>query len=448
MESRARIIAREPLLIRSAALPTKEQELKKTKRLALYFLAFAALTFITTLFLPAERWWVGLIRAISEAAMVGALADWFAVVALFKRVPIPIVSAHTEIIPKNKDKIADNLAVFVRDKFLDVNSLVALIQKHDPAQKAADWLRSPDNSKKMGDYLVRVTAGMLDFIEDRAVQSFMTKAMHAMLDKIDLSVSAGMLLEVLTKNNRHQTLLNEGINQFASLLGEEETQVFIAEGIVNWIKEEHPLAEKIIPSGWVGRTGADIAVKAASRLLNQVNDDPNHPLRSKFDGYTKDFIARLKTDPDFFEKAEAIKHYLKNDETFNAYMGELWRDLKDWLKRDCVDEHSALHQKISDAGQWLGKTLADDVSLRQSLNHHMEDAATKMAPDFASFLTTHIRDTVKGWDSKEMSHQVELNIGKDLQYIRINGTIVGGCIGCMLYLIAHAQDIVSFILAP
>ncbi|MGV8836974.1 DUF445 domain-containing protein [Cellvibrio sp.] len=424
---------------------TKEIELQKSKRLAMYFLAFAAFTFIITLFLPAERWWVGLMRAISEAAMVGALADWFAVVALFKRVPIPMVSAHTEIIPKNKDKIADNLALFVREKFLDVESIVALIQKHDPAQKAADWLCAADNTKKLGNYLVKITAGMLDFIEDAAVQKFMTKAIHAMLDKIDLSQSAGMLLDVMTKNNRHQALLNEGINQFASILAEDETQTFIAEGIVDWLKDEHPVAEKIMPSGWVGRTGADIAIKAASRLLNEINENPDHQLRIKFDGYTNDFIARLKTDPEFFEKAEEIKRYLKNDETFNTYMGELWCDLKDWLKRDCADENSVLHQKISAAGQWLGETLAHDANLRQSLNQHMEDAAKKMAPDFAQFLTTHIRDTVKGWDSKEMSRQIELNIGKDLQYIRINGTIVGGCIGCLLYLISHAQELFQFL---
>lgn len=424
---------------------TKELELKKSKRLAVYFLVFAALTFLTTLFLPADLWWVGLIRAISEAAMVGALADWFAVVALFKRVPIPIVSAHTEIIPKNKDKIAENLALFVREKFLDVDSIVALIQKHDPAQKTADWLCEANNTKKLGTYLVKITAGMLDFIEDAAVQKFMTKAIHAMLDKTDLSTSAGMLLEVMTKNNRHQALLNEGINQFALILREEDTQAFIAEGIVEWLKEEHPVAEKIMPSGWVGKAGAEIAIKAASRLLNDVNDNQEHPLRLNFDRYTKEFIEKLKTDPDFFEKAEEIKRYLKNDEMFNTYMGALWRDIKDWLKRDCADENSVLHQKIANAGQWLGKTLAEDTSLRLSLNQHMEDAAKKMAPDFAQFLTAHIRDTVKGWDSKEMSHQIELNIGRDLQYIRINGTIVGGCIGCLLYLISHAQDIFRFL---
>ncbi|EIK44262.1 protein of unknown function DUF445 [Cellvibrio sp. BR] len=424
---------------------TKEIELKKSKRLAVYFLGFAAFTFITTLFLPVDRWWVGLMRAISEAAMVGALADWFAVVALFKRVPIPIISAHTEIIPKNKNKIAENLALFVREKFLDPDSIVALIQKHDPAQKAADWLCAADNTKKLGAYLVKLTAGMIDFIEDAAVQKFMTKAIHAMLDKMDLSTSAGMLLEVMTKNNRHQALLNEGINQFALILREEDTQAFIAEGIIEWLKEEHPIAEKIVPSAWVGKAGAEIAIKAASRLLNEVNDNQEHPLRLNFDRYTQEFIQKLKTDPEFFAKAEEIKHYLKNDETFNTYMGALWRDLKDWIKRDCADKNSVLHAKISETGQWLGKTLAEDASLRQSLNLHMEDAAKKMAPDFAQFLTVHIRDTVKSWDSKEMSHQIELNIGKDLQYIRINGTIVGGCIGCLLYLIVHAQEIFQFV---
>lgn len=117
----------------------KKYELLKAKRLALSLLVLAALIFSSTLFLPRGVWWVDLLRAISEAAMVGALADWFAVVALFKKVPIPFISAHTEIIPKNKEKIANNLAIFVREKFLDVDSIVRLIQKQDPAQKISDW---------------------------------------------------------------------------------------------------------------------------------------------------------------------------------------------------------------------------------------------------------------------------------------------------------------------
>jgi uncharacterized membrane-anchored protein YjiN (DUF445 family) len=328
----------------------------------------------------------------------------------------------------------------VRDKFLDPDSIVQLIKKHDPAHKTAQWLSAAENSRRLGTHLVKFTAGAVDFIEDAAIQRLIMKAIHNALDKIDLSQSAGMILEVMTKNNRHQALLDEGINQIATLLGAETTQAIIADGIVEWLKDEHPVAEKIMPSSWLGKTGADVAVKAASRLLDDINKNPEHPLRLSFDDYTQDFIARLKHDPTFFAKAEEIKSYLKNDETFNNYVSAVWRDIKDWLKRDCADEQSVLHQKISLAGQWLGKTLAEDIALRDSLNAHMQDAARKMAPDFAQFLTTHISDTVKSWDSKDMAEQIELNIGKDLQYIRINGTLVGGCIGCLLYLLVHAQE--------
>jgi len=421
----------------------KEYELRKAKGLALSLLAFAVCIFISTLFLPKSMWWVGLMRAISEAAMVGALADWFAVVALFKRVPIPFISAHTEIIPKNKVKIADNLAIFVRDKFLDVESIVALIQKHDPAQKIADWLVDRKNTEKLGGHLVKMTANILDFIEDNAIQHFMKKAVHALLEKTDLSKSAGIILETLTRNGRHQALLDEAINQLAKILDDDETRRFIANGIIDWLKEEHPVTEKILPSAWVGKTGAEIAVNAASKLLNDVNTNPRHPLRENFDVFTKEFIVKLQQDPEFSAKGEEIKHYLQNDDIFNSYLKELWNDLRDWLKNDLNNTHSIFHQKIVGAGLWVGTTLANDPALRTSLNDHMEDAARKMAPDFAHFLTTHISDTVKNWDSSEMSKQIELNIGKDLQYIRINGTIVGGCIGLLLYTIAHIQDILN-----
>lgn len=421
----------------------KAHELRKAKRLALGLLALAALAFCSTLFLPQDLWWVGLMKAISEAAMVGALADWFAVVALFKRVPIPVISAHTEIIPKNKEKIADNLALFVREKFLDVGSIVNLIQKHDPAQKISDWLVEHKNTEKLGRYLVTITAQILDFIEDSAIQQFIKQAVHALLEKTDISKSAGIILETLTKNGRHQALLNEAINQLAHLLNNADTQQFIAAGIVDWLKEEHPVTEKLLPSGWIGKTGAEIAVNAASKLLNDVNENSQHPLREKFDRFTQEFIIKLQQDPDFSAKGDEIKRYLQNDDTFNVYLKELWSEMRDWIKGDLNNADSVLHQKITGAGLWIGKTLACDLALRTSLNHHMEDAARKMAPDFAHFLTKHISDTVKNWDNQEMSEQIELNIGKDLQFIRVNGTIVGGCIGLILYIVSHAQYIVS-----
>jgi uncharacterized membrane-anchored protein YjiN (DUF445 family) len=145
----------------------------------------------------------------------------------------------------------------------------------------------------------------------------------------------------------------------------------------------------------------------------------------------------LKNDPQFQEKGEEIKRYLLGDDTLNTYLKSLWDDLKAWLKNDLQSEQSVLHQRVVATGRWVGKVLADDQRLRDSLNLHLETAARSAAPEFAQFLTRHIADTVKNWDSKEMSEQVELNIGKDLQFIRINGTIVGGLIGVALYLVSH-----------
>jgi uncharacterized membrane-anchored protein YjiN (DUF445 family) len=416
---------------------TKEAELRQSKLLALAFFAGAASLFVLTLFLP-QNWWTGLLRAFSEAAMVGALADWFAVVALFKRVPIPIVSRHTEIIPRNKERIADNLAQFVREKFLDTESIVGLIRRHDPVQKVAEWLLKPANTELLGQHLVRVGAWMLDFIEDGAVQGFIRRAVHAMVGSVDLSKSAGTILESLTRDGRHQELLNEGIVQLAHLLDNADTQETIAQGIVDWLKEDYAFIEKMLPSELIGRKGADLAVRLASGILNKVASDPHHPLRQRFDVFTQEFIERLKRDPAFAQKAEEIKGYLLGDETLNGYLGSLWGELKGWLKHDLHSEDSALRRRLVGMGAWVGRVLAEDPQLRASLSENLESAARGVAPEFAGFLTRHIADTVKQWDDREMSEQIELNIGKDLQYIRINGTIVGGLIGVTLYLLSQA----------
>jgi uncharacterized membrane-anchored protein YjiN (DUF445 family) len=418
---------------------TKEHELRAAKRLALAFFAGATVLFLISLLLSAvwpPTWWTGLLKAFAEAAMVGALADWFAVVALFKRIPIPFISRHTEIIPANKNKIADNLAAFVHEKFLDTDSIVRLIQRHDPAQQVANWLNAPKNAERLGDYLVRMSGWALDFIEDAAVQNFIRRAVHGVIGSMDLSKTAGTVLESLTRDGRHQQILDEGIGQLAKLLADEETQAFIAQGIVDWLREEYAFMEKMLPSELIGRKGADVAVRMAAGVLNRVSAEPDHPVRQRFDVFIHDFVARLREDPAFAEKGEEIKRHLIGDATLNGYLGSLWGELKGWIKDDLQKEDSTLRRRIVATGAWVGRTLADDPLLRASLNENLELAARGAAPELAGFLTGHIADTVKQWDSREMSAQIELNIGKDLQYIRINGTLVGGLIGVILYLLS------------
>ncbi|WGS53121.1 DUF445 domain-containing protein [Paraburkholderia sp. D15] len=410
----------------------KAIELKKAKRTPLLLLLAAACVFVVTAFMPRGIWVDG-IKAVAEAAMVGALADWFAVAALFRRVPIPVVSAHTAIIPRNKHKIADNLAVFVQDRFLDVPSLVGLIKKHDPAHSITRWLTEPANTARLGDYVVKLTGGILDVTDDVRIQSFIKDALRDVLARVDLSQSMGSILDTLTRDGRHQELLDAGIEQVVALLREEQAREFIAERIVEWVKGEYPKLEKILPSAWLGEKGAEALANAVNRMLEQISENPAHALREKFDEAAHKLIDKLKTDPAFLQKGEDLKRYLLEGEALGVYVKDMWGELRAWLKRDLQRADSALHARVMAMGQWVGRELAHDPALRQSLNDHLEDAARTMAPEFAAFLTRHISDTVKNWDSREMSRQIELNIGKDLQYIRINGTIVGGFIGLLLY---------------
>ena len=410
----------------------KTLELNKAKRIPLLLLLAAACIFVVTAFMP-RGFWVDGIKAIAEAAMVGALADWFAVAALFRRVPIPLVSAHTAIIPRNKHKIADNLAVFVQDKFLDVPSLVGLIQRHDPARSITGWLTEPANTARLGDYVVKLTSGILELTDDVRIHVFIKDALRDMLAKIDLSQSMGTILDTLTKDGRHQELLDVGIEQVIGLLGEAQVREFIAGRIVDWVKNEYPKMEKMLPSAWLGEKGAEAIASAVNRVLEQISANPTHELRQKFDDAAQKLILKLKSDPAFLQKGEEVKRNLMESDALSTYVKDMWGELRTWLKRDLASGDSALHARVVAMGQWVGRELANDPALRQSLNDHLEDAARAMAPDFARFLTRHISDTVKNWDSREMSRQIELNIGKDLQYIRINGTLVGGFIGLLLY---------------
>jgi len=417
----------------------KQRELRQAKRLPLLLLGGAAALFIATLiwpfYYPANLWISG-IKAITEAAMVGALADWFAVSALFRRVPIPLVGRHTAIVPRNKDRIADNLALFVQDKFLNTDSLLALIRRHDPAQIVARWLSDPENAARLSNYLLKMVRGLLDLADDQRIQQFMRKAIYKAIDQVDLSQSAALILESLTRNNRHQQLLDDALAQMLQLINRPGTHSYIAQQVVRWLKREHPLKEKMLPSEWLGEKSAELAASAVESILHEIEHDPTHALRQGFNRAVQRLIIRLQNDPEMMQKAEEIKRYLKEDETLNGYIGQLWRELRDWIKADLNNDNSQLHSKISAAGQWFGETLMQDVALRSSLNHHLEEAATSAAPEFSVFLSRHISDTVKSWDAEEMSEQIELNIGKDLQRIRINGTVVGGVIGLLLYLLS------------
>ncbi|WP_205964419.1 DUF445 domain-containing protein [Ramlibacter agri] len=424
----------------------KVQELKRAKLRAFLLLAAAAGLFLVTLALP-PRAWVLALRAITEAAMVGGLADWFAVTALFRRIPtgIPYITAHTNVISNSKDRIADNLAVFVKEKFLDPESLVKLIRKNDPAGFLATWLSDEANTRKLGGTLARAAGGALHMVEDTRIEQLLRDAAREMLRDVDLSQALAGVLDTLTSDNRHEELLEQAIMRATRLLDKPESRQWIARHIAQWLKEEYPRTGKALPTEWIGRNAADIVTGAVNKWLDAIRQDPIHKYRLLFDQMVREYVERLKSDPVLKARAEQVKHFILDDAAFGKYIAGLWGAFRRWLTEDLQHEDSAFQRSVAASGAWLGRQLVEDSGLREALTGHMEQAARGMAPDFAEFLTVHIRDTIRNWDARDMAQQIELNIGKDLQAIRINGTLVGGSIGLGLHLLTYLPGLVPWL---
>ncbi len=424
----------------SAATAARAAQLSRAKRQATGLFIAVVVVFALTYALP-QNLWVECLRAMSEAAMVGALADWFAVSALFHRIPLPYLSRHTNIIARNKDRIGDNLSGFVRDRFLDAPSLVTMIRRHDPADMLARWLTSPANAGLLGKQASRLMATALDTIEDEKIQELLNNAARALIGQLDISRGMAVALSALTHERRHQILLDDLLVRLNTLLQTPETRNFIANTLVNWIKREHPLKQKVLPTDWLGGKGASAIAHAVETLLVEVAKDPNHQLRDELDSALQKLIDRMQNDPDWEQRGEEIRGYLQNNEALGNYVHEIWADLRARLRADLNDENSAIARSVAKTGQWLGMSLAGDAALRVRLNVRLEMWAAQWAPDVAQSVAEHIRATVQRWDAQEMAQLVEQHIGSDLQYIRINGTIVGGVVGLLLFMISHASVI-------
>lgn len=416
----------------------KEAELKRMQHVALACVGAAAAVFVATLFLPAT-FWIRLLRAGAEAAMVGGLADWFAVVALFRR-PLGLPIPHTAIIPKNKNRIADNLAAFVRDKFLNPEVVTDLIRRSDPAQRLAAWFSVPANARRIGRHAADLMRVLLDLVDDRRIQAFLNDAARTVIGRIDFSQALGSVLEMLTRGGSHQQLLDAVLKQAIELLRRHETQQLIAQRVVSWLKSEHKWKQIVLPTEWLGDKAAEAARTNVIDFLDEVARMPAHELRAAFDKALQALIDKLKTDEAFLRKGEELKDFVLQNPELADYARSVWAALRDWLSNDLQSSSPQLEQQVERVGLWFGQKLARDPELRRSLNDHAESLAGTAAPQFAQFLTSHISDTVRNWDATDMSRQIELSIGPDLQYIRISGTVVGCCIGILLFLVSHLGD--------
>lgn len=419
----------------------KQQYLRRRKAFALSILGLAAVVFAFTLTQP-PTFWIRFLKAGAEAAMVGGLADWFAVVALFRH-PLGIPFWRTAVIPGNRDRIADSLAEFVQDKFLQPDVLAQLIRRNDPAKWLADWLRAPDTVSKLGGYSRPALRTVLELVGDRHIQEFMNDALRTALGKVNLSHALGSVLQLLLKGRRHQRVLDSMIDYVVDLLKKPAVREQIAQRVVHWLKSEHRIKQLILPTEWLGDKTAEVAGSGVERFLREVAENPKHELRTAFDEELSKLVQRLLMDEELWKKAEEIKAYMLNGTELRNHGRDIWASLRDWISEDLEKENSQIQQYSESMIQWFATKLAEDEGLRESLNRHMESIARDAAPHFSEFLARHIRDTVRQWDIKELTHQIELSIGPDLQYIRVNGTVVGLIIGVILFVVSNPAETIE-----
>ena len=398
------------------------------KRIALGLLVAAALLYALAKSFEPRHPWLGYVAAFAEAAMVGAIADWFAVVALFRH-PLGLPIPHTAIIPANKDRIGANLAGFICNNFLSTAQVLSKLKEFDAAARVADWLASPAHARTLGDHAVTAARYGLGALDDARVRDFLGRAVTVGLAQIDLSRLLGQALDALTAGGRHQALLDDVLGQVAGLIEGEELQGRITEAIAREIKTLRYVGLDQVAA----RAATRKIVAAVAHTIGELAAEPAHPLRQRFDAFVDDFVLKLKHDPEFQARGEQIRAELQAHPALAEYAHGLWDELLAWLHADLARDDSSIRQRVVAMAGSLGTRLRRDEPIRRWINEQIEAAAPAAIERYREDIRRYIVERVADWNADEMTGELERNIGRDLQFIRVNGTLVGGLVGLVIY---------------
>ncbi len=370
---------------------------------------------------PSLAPWLGWVRAFAEAGTVGAVADWYAVVALFRR-PFGLPIPHTAIIPRNQMRIAESLGSFVERNFLSPELIVDRLRTHNTAKAAAGWLASPANTRTLADPLVDSLPALLQVLDDDNVARLLERSALPWLRTLDVSALAGTLLQVLTEQQRHQPLLDRGLR------GAEQWLTANA----GLLQAKFSEASRYTPV----RLDAYIVNKFIAgviALLHEVRCAPDHPLRQQLDDAMQELIVRLRTSERYRRTGrtwmrDCIRH-LKREDSYRV----LWQRLRAWLNAEAVREDSWMRAMVADMLASLGASVRDDPAQQDRLNAWWLQLVHAAVIRYRHQVPALITEVVKSWDPDEITGKIESEIGRDLQFIRINGTIVGGTVGVLLH---------------
>jgi uncharacterized membrane-anchored protein YjiN (DUF445 family) len=406
----------------------RQRQLERMKRRATGMLIAATIIFVIAHVYESRYGWVGFIRATAEASMVGGLADWFAVTALFRR-PLGLPIPHTAIIPTQKDRIGRTIAAFVQRNFLTREVIEGRLRTLKIGERLAAWVAQPENARTIARQAAAALSAGAQVLNDEDVQALIDRSVEERLRKTRIAPIAGRLLSVVTEDNRHQELLNEAIVLIARTV--EQNRDLIRERV----QRESP---------WWVPTAVDEKVyrkivSSIERTLVEVRDDPQHPLRERFDTALRGFIENLQHSPQTAARAEELKSEFLDTEAVRRFSASLWMDAKAALLRfaegskERPREGSAMERGLTT----FGEAVLADPELVRKVDDLVTDIAVFLVAKYQDDIAELISHTVQRWDPDVTAQRLELAIGRDLQFIRINGTLVGALAGLVIYTISR-----------
>jgi uncharacterized membrane-anchored protein YjiN (DUF445 family) len=400
----------------------RQRNLDRMKRRATGLLVAMGVVFIVASIFEPTHPWLGYIRATAEAAVVGGVADWFAITALFRH-PLSIPIPHTAIIPSRKDRIGRSLGNFVQNNFLSPEVLAAKLRAARISRRAAEWLANQENARKAAQNLASVLKSAGEVIRDEDVHSLLDRAVIEPLRRMPIAPVLSKGLALLTVDDRHQQLLDRVIHGLTRLVAENEAL------IRDRIREESPW--------WVPEMVDDRihqkVLGGIERTLYDVGADPDHQLRHQFDDLLADWIVQLQESPEVIARAEAIKHQVLDPETSGRLAASLWQEVKETLARQTQSSEGGPTDAIARSLSALGAAALEDETLLEKVDGWVIGAVLRSVDQHRHEVGQLIAQTVSAWDPEETSRRIELLVGRDLQFIRINGTLVGGLVGLLIH---------------
>ena len=406
--------------------------LARRKRVAVAMLAAAAVLFVAATWMEVRHphWAFGLLVAMAEAAMIGGLADWFAVVALFRHPLGQRWIPHTAIIPNRKDALGRALADFICNHFLEPGEVMRKLDEFDPASRLAVALSRPENAARVGRLVVDLSPHLLALLDSERLHAFLERLTREQLRRMDVAALAGQVLEVMTHQRRHQALLDSVLRDIAGVLADPGTQETVAARIAPQLWSVLRLTGLDEP---VARRLAERVVAGVGDLVDEMASEPDHELRLRFDHYAADFVARLRSDPALQRKVGEMRDRLLDDPALPRYVRGLWDDVLAWLRQDLLREDSEIAARAGRVAMVLGERLSADASMRDWLNGWLRATVEPMVDRYRGSIRDFIVERVGRWDTRELVDELELSVGSDLQYIRYNGTAIGALIGGVLF---------------